>query len=157
MGPELRAKESASDVVQSACREVLQHVDRFQHGGEAGFRQWLFTTAFRMVQKKLAFHRAGKRDGAREQRRGSDFDDNLAAYYRTLSTPSRKLMRQEQIELLESAVSSLSEQHREVVLLSRVVGLPIKDVAKAMGRTEVATRSLLRRALSELAEIMDRG
>ncbi len=28
MGPDLRAKESASDLVQSACCEILEHSDR---------------------------------------------------------------------------------------------------------------------------------
>ena len=53
MGPQLRAKESASDLVQSVCREVLGRLDRFQHGGEAGFRHWLYATALRKVRDLL--------------------------------------------------------------------------------------------------------
>ena len=40
----LRAMESTSDIVQSVCREILQHKDRFQYPGEDGFRRWLYTT-----------------------------------------------------------------------------------------------------------------
>lgn len=32
--PEIRAQESVSDIVQSVCREVLTHADRFQHPGD---------------------------------------------------------------------------------------------------------------------------
>ena len=39
---------------------------------------------------------------------------------------------------------------------ARVVGLPHKEVGEAMGRTEEASRSLLRRALAELVTLMDR-
>ncbi len=39
MGPTLRAKESASDLVQSACREVLEGLDRFQFQGAENFRR----------------------------------------------------------------------------------------------------------------------
>ena len=38
----MRARESASDIVQSACREVLQHIDRFRWNDEATARQRLF-------------------------------------------------------------------------------------------------------------------
>src|SRR5258705_6880905 len=45
VGPELRARESSSDLVQSVCREVLQDARRFQHAGESAFKSWLYTTA----------------------------------------------------------------------------------------------------------------
>ena len=38
-GELIRAHESRSDVVQSACREVLQHIERFRFTGEGAFRQ----------------------------------------------------------------------------------------------------------------------
>ena len=161
MGPELRAKESASDLVQSTCREVLEHADRFRHGGEARFRQWLFTTALRKVKNRLAYYRAAKREVAREvghhagRSRASEQDVSLAAFYQTLSTPSRHLLQRERIAAIEAAFDRLSEPHREVILLSRIVGLSHDEVARTMGRSTQATRSLLHRALAELAECLD--
>jgi RNA polymerase sigma-70 factor (ECF subfamily) len=154
MGPELRAKESISDLAQSTCREVLQHADRFRFGGEQGFRYWLFTTASRKVKNRLEYYRAGKRDIAREASPpvAAGDEDALAALYQTLSTPSRDLMRREQMEGLEAAMDSLSEDHREVILLSRILGLAHEEIAESMGRSVSATRSLLHRALAELAE-----
>ena len=38
IGGGLGPRESTSDVVQSACREVLENLDRFHYEGEAGFR-----------------------------------------------------------------------------------------------------------------------
>jgi RNA polymerase sigma-70 factor (ECF subfamily) len=154
MGPELRAKESASDLAQSTCREVLQHLDRYTHRGEANFRQWLFKSAQRKLANRIEHYRAGKREVGREvQAAGAgSSDDALAALYQTISTPSRELMRREWIEQLEAAFEGLSEPHREVILLSRVVGLSHAEIASEMGRTVVATRSLLHRALAELTE-----
>lgn len=157
MGPELRAKESASDLVQSTCREILQHAERFRYPGEGNFRHWLFTTALRKVQNRLAYWRAEKRDLALEVEapRDSRGDEPLAAFYQTLSTPSRRLMSRERIEALEAAFGQLSEEHREVILLARVVGLSHAEVARAIGRSVQASRSLLHRALAELAEILE--
>jgi RNA polymerase sigma-70 factor (ECF subfamily) len=158
MSPALRVKESCSDLAQSTCREVLEHLDRFDHRGEAGFRQWLFTTAWRKVAKKYRYYGRDKRDVGLEQPAAAASDggdEQLAQVYQTLSTPSRQLMRNEQIERLEAAFERLPEHYREVITLSRVVGLSHKEVAASMGRTEGATRVLLHRALGELADVLE--
>ena len=156
MGPELRAKESVSDLAQSTCRELLQHADRYQHRGEASFRQWLFTTAQRKLANKVEYYRAGKREVGREvtEPPGATSDDDLARIYQTLSTPSRTVMQRELIEQLETAFEKLAEPQREVILLGRVVGLSHEEIAREMGRTVEATRSLLYRALAELTELV---
>jgi len=62
------AKESASDLVQSVCLEILQHLDRFRYRGEAGFKHWLYTTALRRIVNKHEFNTAAKRDVRRDAR-----------------------------------------------------------------------------------------
>ncbi len=109
------------------------------------------------MKNRLAYYRAGKRDldlelGApRDARR----DESLSAFYQTLSTPSRKLMRRERIEQLEAAFDRLPKAEREVILLSRIVGLPHEEVARATKRSVQASRSLLHRALARLSEDME--
>src|SRR5688572_28234676 len=68
MGPTLRSKESASDLVQSACREVLENADRYRFQGDENFKRWLFTTALRVVKNKAKFWQREKRDAGREVR-----------------------------------------------------------------------------------------
>jgi RNA polymerase sigma-70 factor (ECF subfamily) len=154
MGPELRAKEDSLDLVQSACREVLEHVDRFQYTGESNFRHWLFTTALRRVRNRVAYYRAVKRDAAREIGPSSDADASLLEACATFRTPSGELIAREELAALEAGFARLPEDYRQVVLLSRLVGLSHKEIAAAMDRTESATRNLLYRALAELAEGM---
>jgi DNA-directed RNA polymerase specialized sigma24 family protein len=48
-GPMIRRRESESDLAQSVCREVLEHLDQFQYGDEVGFKRWLYTTALRKI------------------------------------------------------------------------------------------------------------
>ena len=55
----------------------------------------------------------------------------------------------------ELAFETLPEDHREVISLSRIVGLPHKEVGEQMGRSEEATRQLLRRALAGLAVALE--
>lgn len=151
-GAALRARESSSDLVQSVCRDILQNVDRFQHGGENGFKRWLFTTALRKLQDKHEHMRAQKRDAAREV---AD-EAALGEAYRSVSSPSRNAIAHEEFERVEKAFDELAEEEREVITLARVVGLSHKEIADAMGRSEGATRVLLHRALAHLAELLDR-
>lgn len=152
MGPQLRAKESASDLVQSACREVLGNLDRYRHRSEANFKSWLFTTALRKVYDRVDYYRAGKRDLDREV---APADSVLGECYADLLTPSADLDMRERIARFERAFDELDEDHREVITLARIVGLPHKEVAEAMGRTEAASRMLLYRALAQLATLLD--
>ena len=67
MGPQLRARESASDLVQSVCRELLTHQQRFQHPSADAFQAWLFTTARRKVHNRARDLGRHKRAAEREQ------------------------------------------------------------------------------------------
>ncbi len=156
-GDLLRAKESHSDLVQSTCREVLEKHEQFEHGDEAAFRHWLFRTAEPKILDRVRYYTAAKRDAAREARplaAPTDMDESLLGCYASFHTPSRDVVAREQVERVERAMDALSESHREVILLARVVGLPHKRIAALMGRSEGAVRVLLFRALADLAELI---
>ncbi|MSR47052.1 MAG: sigma-70 family RNA polymerase sigma factor [Planctomycetes bacterium] len=158
-GKALRARESASDLAQSVCREILEHVDRYQYRGEAEFKNWLFTTALRKLAHRRAHWNTQKRGAGREwreaDRAGNDSaEDGLAAAYASFATPSRHAVAREELARVEAAFDQLTEAHREVILLARVVGLPHKEIAARMDRSEPATRTLLHRALLALSELL---
>lgn len=150
LGPRLAARESASDVVQSACRDVLGRLDSFRYGGEAGFRAWLYAAAARKVADRAEYWGAQRRDPGRE---AGDIDAlSLAA--RTLGSPSAAAMGREALQRLDAALDSLPDDHREVIVLARVAGLSRAQIAEAMERSEASIRNLLPRALARLAEAL---
>jgi RNA polymerase sigma-70 factor (ECF subfamily) len=65
-------------------------------------------------------------------------------------SPSRGLRREERLIRLEEALERLTPDHREVIILSHLEGLPTREVALRMGRSRPATAMLLFRALREL-------
>ena len=66
------------------------------------------------------------------------------------ASPSSDLRRNERFDRLENAIVSLSPEHREVVMLARIEGQPIKEIAARTGRTPAAVSMLLSRALRNL-------
>ena len=149
MGRELRAREESCDLVQSVAREVLRNADRFQHGGEQGFRDWLLTTAHRKVVNRLEHWRAHKRS-AKFERDGEAAED-LPAPGRS---PSELAVLGEEFAEAKAAIGTLSDEQRDVLVLSRLVGLSHAEIASRIGKSEVAVRKTLSRAMARLAAVL---
>ena len=144
----LRAREASLDVVQSVCRELLAERDTFAFRGEDRFRSWLFTAALNKLRERHRRQRAGKRDMARDS--AAPVDQSFAAIAHLL-TPSQDAIGNETTVAVAAALAELSEEHREVITLARLVRLPHKVIAETMGRSEEAARQLLARAMLQFA------
>ena len=152
----LRLRESESDLVQSICREVLSDLSGFEYRGAAGFRAWLFTLALNKVREKGRFHAAERRTARREEGTLDGDEARALPAYGSIVTPSEHAAGNEARERFEAAFDTLTEDHREVILLSRVLRLPHREIAERMKKSEVAVRSLLSRALVALSAELDR-
>lgn len=156
MSRQLRAKESSSDIVQSVCRELLTHQERFRHPSEGAFAAWLFTTARRKIQKRVRDLDRQKRDVAREQPGGDDVDlAVVGSAYARFSSPSASIMRREEIERLEAALEQLTPEHREVLTLAHLAGLSRAEIADQIGSNEEAVRAMLYRAMAKLSLLLE--
>ena len=69
----------------------------------------------------------------------------------------RVALAKEEVLLFEAAFDTLSDEHREVISLSRIVGLSHQEIGEQLGRSEAAARQLLHRALAALAVAIERG
>jgi len=153
LGAELRARESSLDVVQSVCRELLSARAQFDFQGEDRFRGWLFTAALNKVRERHRRLHADKRDVAREV--DADAASSFAAIAHLL-TPSQDAIGNETTAAMRASLAALSEEHREVITLARLVELPHRVIAEIMSRSEEATRQLLARAMVQLVRELGR-
>jgi RNA polymerase sigma factor (sigma-70 family) len=60
------------------------------------------------------------------------------------------MKRSDRFDRLEKALEGLSPEHREVILLSRIKGLRVKEIAERMQRSSNAVSLLLARALKKM-------
>lgn len=164
-GAALRARESASDIAQSACRDVLQNLERFQWNGEASFRAWLYTTAARKIADRAEYWGAQKRDARRnvplDPTLPGESQTGVAAplleIYSDVCSPSQAAVGKETLEQIELAFDALDDEQREVIVLARIVGLPHREIAARLSCTEAHARRKLFRALSALSEALEGG
>ncbi|MBK8101431.1 MAG: sigma-70 family RNA polymerase sigma factor [Planctomycetes bacterium] len=153
MGRELRRREGTQDLVQSVCRELIQHQEDFEYRDEQHFLGWLFTTALFKVRERQRFHAREARAPGREQ--ALDGAEDLAAAH--WLTPSREAIGRERLQRVAAALESLPDDYREVIGLARIAGLGHREIAARMQRTEAASRKLLGRALASLGELLGTG
>jgi RNA polymerase sigma-70 factor, ECF subfamily len=161
LGPVIRSNESCADIVQSACREVLVHADRFQFGGDSNFRNWLYTTALRKITDRKRYWLAEKRRAPRDARTakepGASEDQVTDCYRSAFTSPSQAAMKREDIDALERAFDRLSAEDREVVVLARIVGMTAAEIAREKNQTVGSVRTRLSRAMARLAVLMRKG
>ncbi|MBK8979526.1 MAG: sigma-70 family RNA polymerase sigma factor [Planctomycetes bacterium] len=145
MGPELRARMDPEDVLQEVAIEAIHSWPTLDDPANAG--AWLVTLARRKIARILRDQiGVAARDPRRERNIPTD-----APLADSRSGPVTIADREDRLALLEQALTRLSDDHREVIVMSRIEGMPAKEIAERMGRSENAVHLLLGRALKRLA------
>ena len=129
----------AEDVTERTFLSALGHLDGFRDTG-ASFRAWLFRIAHNHVANAL-----------RSRSRRATVPIEQAAEPVDPGDPAQRLASAEEARRLRTALSTLSEERRQVVVLRFVDGLSAREIGEVLGRSEGAVRVLQHRALRELA------
>ena len=138
MGQPLRARIEVEDIIQETFVWATRSITRFRWRGEDSFYQWLRGIAEHMLLK-----------AANQRKRDFQFE-LIRDVPATTAAPSKIVTRQERFDRLEQALQSLPREYREVLLLSRIQGLRVKEIAQHMNRSPNAVSLLLSRALKKL-------
>ena len=120
------------------------YVDTFERVARFGAKKW----DQRGTVKSWLFTIAHNRciDLLRAQRRAHDANPDVVALERTryfTPNPEAEAALGELTEHLETAIQSLSDDHRQVLLLRTIHGLSSKEVAEIVGLDESQVRSQL--------------
>lgn len=158
----MRTKFDASDLVQQTLLEAHQGLEHFKGQTEAEWLGWLrgilnhntldFARKYqgaakRNVNREFSIDQAGgNSDNSGQQ--GWELKDEA-------ETPSRILLNREQELLMADAVSQLSADYQEVIMLRNLQRLSFKQVAERMNRSPGAVQMLWLRALNQLQEHLE--
>jgi len=148
MGPELRVKESVSDIVQSTARELLD-AQRYEDRGEESLRRWLKVAAEHKIRNKLRYWRASGRSEGQELVTPEGTPGREGS-----GRPSEDAMVREESDRLEQAIRQLAPQHGFVIRRVQLEGASYESVSSELGRTPEAVRKLHARALGRLSSLL---
>lgn len=132
-----RDPDDAEDLVQDVLVTLLRTLPRFR--GDSSLSTWIYTVA----------RRACARRRRRRQRFESSDRSAAAALERRMdpaATPPQQLERSELAAALESAIASLPDAQKQVLVMRDVEGLSAAEVATVLGIGDRAVKSRLHRA-----------
>ena len=159
IGAKLRLKEDADDLAQTTFREATRDFTSYEYRGKGSLLRWLMQILSNKVKDKAEYYSANKRDMSRE-RSVEDRRDTGEGTPKALdfSSPdlsvTRVVQRDEEFEILRTALKDLSPDHRRAITLVFFRGMGLREAGEHMdGRSEDAVRMLLRRAEKHLHEL----
>jgi RNA polymerase sigma-70 factor (ECF subfamily) len=139
----------AEDLTQEAFVRAWQQIGRYKpppHGSR--FSTWLFTIGFRMAVSRDRAHRRG-----RVRERGLDESGGAERAGASKASATDRLGDREQGgRLWALAAEVLSDDQHTALWLRYAEDLPMKEIARVLGKTQVGVRVSLFRARAALAE-----
>ncbi len=160
LGAALRGKLEPQDILQDTTVRALRELATADFGTRDPFG-WLCHLAEECLVDGHRHFAAGKRAAGREVAGnvpvGEASQDLVALLAASLTTPTQAVVRNERQSRLHDVVASFPEDQREALRLRYVEGLPTKEVAKRLGKSDVATRVLLTRLVQKLQELLGPG
>lgn len=146
----LGSAEDARDVAQDAFVQAYQKLESFR--GQSAFYSWLFRIA---LNSSVDHHRRQRRptvsiDAAREQSGAEPTDSHPEI------SPSFGMERTERQKLVQLALSKLSPEYREVLVLKEMEDMKYEEIAGLVKIPVGTVRSRIHRGRAELKEILER-
>ncbi|MCI0746453.1 MAG: sigma-70 family RNA polymerase sigma factor [Verrucomicrobia subdivision 3 bacterium] len=143
-------RTEAEDLAQHVFLQVYKSAHRYHP--TAKFSTWLFTIARNLCLNEI---RRRSRHPAESLHGGRDEDPDVPAREiqdTGVSGPTDALLERELEQKVDQAVSALPEKQRTALLLCRQEDLSYDDIAKVLGCSLAATKSLIHRARETLKE-----
>ncbi|HEY6909497.1 MAG TPA: sigma-70 family RNA polymerase sigma factor [Myxococcales bacterium] len=139
-------EEDARDVLQDTLLAAFRNLNDFR--GDAQLSTWLYQIARSYCLKS-------RRRGMNEPQETEPLEQpEAAAVPSAEAAPDAKAHAREIGSLLQAAILSLPESHREVLVLRDVEGLSAEEAARVVGIEVGALKSRLHRARAQLRERM---
>lgn len=149
-----QAKFDESDIIQETLAEAQKHLVNFRGASEAELTSWLRRMLNRNLIDAVRRLRSRKRDVAREQRihrtRLSSGRSTAIQLRAEITSPSRQVIWNEELQQMRIALAALPDSQREAVTLHHLQGMTLAEVAREMKRSSAAVAGLLHRGLRTL-------
>ena len=159
IGPALRSRVEPEDSVQEVVVSALSAIDQFRVEGRDPFRLLCQLAEQRIIDAHRHHVGAKKRSAAREVSMdapvaGGDGFGFINMLVASITSPSQAFSRDQKEFQLQQAIAELNDEQREILRLRFVEGLPTKDIADRIGKSDGAIRVTLTRTVAQLQEIL---
>ncbi|MCA9060529.1 MAG: sigma-70 family RNA polymerase sigma factor [Planctomycetaceae bacterium] len=157
LGPLLKGRVESEDILQETALSAVASLEQFQAEGRDPFRVLCQLAEHRIIDAHRFHVKAEKRSAAREVATGAgsssgEGDDFLGLLVASITSPSAAFSRNQKELQLQLALQELTEEQRTAIRLRYVEGLPTREIADRLEKSDGAVRVLLTRTISVLQE-----
>jgi len=132
----------AEDLTEETFLKVWQNLKKYKKGKHP-FSSWVFKIAHNLVC-----------DYYRKHQSTSEIDENIPAPQDSLHPEQKITVKFTQIQL-RKAIKKLPENSQQVIILKYINELDNQSIAKTIGKSEGAIRTIQFRALQQLRSILE--
>lgn len=158
LGTALRAKIEPEDIFQEVCTSAVKALPTYKLGDRDPFGWLCQLVDRRIVDAHRRYFEAEKRAAAKEVAGNAKATSGRAALIdlmvASMTSPSMVFSRNQRVMRMLGALDELPEEPKEALRLRYVLGLPSKEIAERMGKSDGSVRVMLSRALDKLQGIM---
>jgi RNA polymerase sigma-70 factor (ECF subfamily) len=134
----------AEDLTEQTFLQAYRHFERAQRESKGRpLRPWLI---------RIAHNLAANYYRDRSRRPQTTIDD--AGPLATAHTTEGLVQERDDLERILRGVQQLPDDRREALIMRFALGMDNREIARALGRTDGATKVLLHRAIRQLEEIV---
>jgi RNA polymerase sigma-70 factor (ECF subfamily) len=137
-------QHDAEDLTEQAFLQAYRHFDRARRESDGRpLRPWLIRIAHNLASNYY-------RDRARRPQTPLDSADPIATRHDTEDVVAGR----EELRQVMANLGALSDDRREALIMRFALGMDNREIARALGRSDGATKVLIHRAIKQLQEEM---
>jgi RNA polymerase sigma-70 factor (ECF subfamily) len=144
-------ESDVEDVTQEVFITALRSLNSFK--GNAQFSTWLRTLTNRRVADFYRNKEVAETQSEPLTTGDGPLEEGQRLRMEQLSVPSKNSVSDDRI-ILREALLELPEHYQEILLLRFAEGLKFREIAKTLGQSLEATKSLYRRAMDALRDVV---
>jgi RNA polymerase sigma-70 factor (ECF subfamily) len=134
----------AEDLTEQTFLQAYRHYERARaESNGRPMRPWLIRIAHNLAANLY-------RDRSRKPQTSIDDSESL----RTMHTTEDLVEGRDELARILEGVKELPDDRREALIMRFALGMDNREIARAMGKTDGATKVLLHRAIKQLEEIV---
>ncbi len=134
----------AEDLTEQAFLQAYRHFDRAQRESDGRpLRPWVIRIAHNLASNYY-------RDRSRRPQTPLDSSEPIAARHDTVAIAEGR----EELRQVMANLEHLSDDRREALIMRFALGMDNREIARALGRSDGATKVLIHRAIKQLQEEM---
>ena len=135
----------AEDLTEQAFLQAYRHFDRARRESDGRpLRPWVIRIAHNLASNYY-------RDRSRRPQTPLENADPIAARHDTEAIAEGR----DELARIIAGIKHLPEERREALIMRFALGMDNREIARALGRTDGATKVLIHRAIKQLKEEME--